>query len=46
MGTKSEKISFLGRQVSLADREISNVKSWWCGGKEADYTEILYRDEM
>lgn len=26
MGTKSEKISFLGRQVSLADREIKTVK--------------------
>ncbi len=25
----------------LEDATLSNIKSWWCGGKEADYTEIF-----
>jgi hypothetical protein len=29
----------------LEDTTIDNVKSWWCGGKDADYTEIFYNDE-
>jgi hypothetical protein len=34
------------RSCWLEDTTIYNVKSWWCGGKDADYTEIFYRDEM
>ena len=34
------------RSCWLEDTTINNVKSWWCGGKDADYTEIFYRDEM
>lgn len=29
----------------LEDTTINNVKSWWCGGKEANYKEIFCRDE-
>lgn len=28
----------------LEDTTIDNVKSWWCGGKDANYTEIFYRN--
>lgn len=31
------------RACWLEDTTIENVKSWWCG-KDADYTEIFYRD--
>ena len=34
------------RSCWLEDTTIENVKSWWCCGKDADYTEIFYRDEM
>ena len=27
----------------LEDTTVSNVKSWWCGGKDADYNEIFKR---
>jgi hypothetical protein len=30
----------------LEETTVDNVKSWWCGGKNADYTEIFYRDEQ
>ena len=30
------------RSCWLEDTKIDNVKSWWCGGKDADYTEIFY----
>ena len=30
----------------LEDTTIENVKSWWCGGKDADYTVFFCRDEM
>lgn len=29
------------RACWLEDTTIDNVKSWWCGGVNADYTEIL-----
>lgn len=25
----------------LEETQPSNVKSWWCGGKDSDYTEIF-----
>ena len=31
------------RSCWLEDTIIDNVKSWWCGGKDADYTEIFKR---
>ena len=34
------------RACWLEDTTIDNVKSWWCGGKDADYKEIFYRDEI
>lgn len=30
----------------LEDTTIGNVKSWWCGGKDADYNEVFLRDEI
>ena len=32
------------RACWLEDTTIENVKSWWCGGKDADYTEIFYNE--
>lgn len=32
------------RACWLEETEISNVKSWWCGGKELDYNEIFIRE--
>lgn len=29
------------RACWLEDTTIENVKSFWCGGKDADYTEIF-----
>ena len=31
------------RACWLEDTTIENVKSWWCGGKDSDYTETFYR---
>lgn len=31
------------RACWLEDTVTSNVKSWWCGGKNVDYTEIFKR---
>ncbi len=31
------------RSCWLEDTTINNVKTWWCGGKDADYTEIFKR---
>lgn len=33
------------RACWLEDTTNDNIKSWWCGGKDADYTEIFLRDE-
>ena len=27
----------------LEDTNVDNVKSWWCGGKDADYKEVFKR---
>ncbi len=29
------------RSCWLEDTTIDNVKSWWCGGKDADYNEVF-----
>ena len=29
------------RSCWLEDTTIDNVKSWWCGGADADYNEIF-----
>jgi hypothetical protein len=34
------------RACWLEDTTIDNVKTWWCGGKYANYEEIFYRDEI
>ncbi len=31
------------RTCWLEDTAIDNVKSWWCGGKYANYTEVFKR---
>lgn len=31
------------RACWLEDTTVSNVKSYWCGGEDADYTEIFKR---
>lgn len=31
------------RACWLENTTIDNVEIWWCGGKDADYTEIFYR---
>lgn len=31
--------TFYNRACWLEDTTIDNVKSWWCGGKDADYSE-------
>ena len=41
---KRSVCTFDNRICWLEETEISNVSSWWCGGKDADYTEIFYRD--
>ena len=33
--------TFDRRACWLEDTTIDNVKSWWCGGEHADYTEIF-----
>jgi hypothetical protein len=33
------------KSCCLEDTTIDNVKSWWCGGVDADYTEIFKRDK-
>ena len=33
------------RACWLENTTIDNVKSWWCGGKDADYSEIFKRNE-
>lgn len=30
------------RSCWLEDTTIENVKSWWCGNKDVDYTDIFY----
>lgn len=32
------------RACWLEDTTGDNVKSWWCGGKDADYTEVFHRN--
>lgn len=32
------------RACWLEETTIENVKSWWCGGEYADYTEVFYRE--
>ena len=31
------------RSCWLEDTTVENVKSWWCGGKHADYKEVFKR---
>ena len=31
------------RSCWIEDTTIDNVKTWWCGGKDADYTEVFKR---
>lgn len=33
------------RACWLEDTVLENVKSWWCGGIDADYLEIFKRDD-
>ena len=33
------------RACWLEDTTMENVKSWWCGGEDADYSEILFRND-
>ena len=30
----------------LEETTIDNVKSWWCGGKSADYSEVFQRTDL
>ena len=32
------------RACWLEDTTIDNIKSFWCGGKEADYNEVFTQD--
>ena len=32
------------RSCWLEETTENNVRSWWCGGRDANYTEIFYRD--
>lgn len=34
--------TFDKRACWLEDTTIDNVKSWWCGGENADYNEVFY----
>jgi len=36
--------TFDRRACWLEDTTIENVKSWWCGGENADYNEMFYRE--
>lgn len=36
--------TFDNRSCWLEDTTIENVKSWWCGGKDADYDEIITKE--
>lgn len=35
--------TFDRRACWLEDTTLENVKSWWCGGENADYKEVFYR---
>lgn len=32
------------RACWIEDTSVENISSYWCGGKDADYAEVFYRD--